>query len=183
MPGVTPGKIDHHIDSPGIRAPLRLAICVDHPLREIDLPIVEHMISAKLFESLEFRRTAGAGDDLSPKHFTEDHAARAYPAAGSEDQDPISLLHGLVSDEHAMGRAVGDRERRCLLERHGVRHTQELLGGNTAILRHAAVEHFAHQPLLRMDGVDEDAVAWFPAAYAWSRLDNFPSHIKPDDHR
>src|SRR5206468_918863 len=125
----------------------------------------------------------GAGDDLSPEHFAEDDAARAHPATGPEDHDFVSPLNGLVGDQHAMGRAVGNWEGCSRLERHRLRHTQQLLGSNTTILCHTAVEHFAHQPFLRMDGVDEDAVPWLPPGHAWPRLDDFPSHIKPDNHR
>ena len=82
-----------------------------------------------------------------------------------------------------MGRAVGHWERRGLLEGHRSRHTQQLLGSNAAILRHATVEHFTHEPLLWIDGVDEHAITWSPTAHAWSKLDNFSSHIESDNHR
>src|SRR6185436_15804767 len=113
----------------------------------------------------------GAGDDLSPEHLAEDDTARAHPAAGPEDHHLVPLLDGLVGDQHAMGRAIGNWEGCSRLERHRVRHTQQLLGSNAAILRHTTVEHFAHQPLLWMDGVDENAIPWLPPLHAWSRLD------------
>ena len=99
MPGVTPGKIDHHIDTPCVRAPLWLAIGVDHPLREIDLLVVEHVISAKRLQPLELCRTTGAGNDFSPEHFAEDDAARAHPAAGPEDQtlSPCLMVLWVIS--------------------------------------------------------------------------------------
>src|SRR5215510_1720301 len=175
VPGVTPSKIDHHIDTPCVRAPLWLAISVDHPLREIDFLVVEHVISAKLLEPLELCRTTGAGDDLSPEHFAEDDAARAHPATGPEDHDPVPLLNGLVGDQHAMGCAIGHWEGGSHLEGHRFRHTQQLIGSNAAILRHTAIEHFSHEALVRMDGVNQDTVPWLPLGHAWPRLDHFPS--------
>src|SRR4029453_12127236 len=166
MPGVAPGKVDDHIDTPLVRAPLRLAIGIDYPLREIDFLVVEHMISAKLLEPLELGRTTGAGDDLSPEHFAEDDAARTHPATGPEDHDPVPLLNGLVGDQHAMGRAIGHWEGCGLLKGHCLRHTQQLLSSNAAILRHTAIEHFAHQPFLRMDRVDENTVPCLPPGHA-----------------
>src|SRR5262249_47713181 len=50
VPGVTAGEVDHHVDAALVAAPLRLAVCLHRPFREIDLFDVYHLIGAELLE-------------------------------------------------------------------------------------------------------------------------------------
>ena len=63
------------------------------------------------------------------------------------------------------------------------RHGNQLIGRHEAGLRHAAVEHFAHQSLLLVERIDEHAVPELPVRYAASHLGNFARHVEPDHHR
>src|SRR5262249_40665406 len=138
---------------------------------------------AKLWDLLRLGHTRGAGDPPTPDFFEGDAAPPPPPATGPEDHNLITWLNSLVGDQHAMRCAIGNWEGCSLLERHRLRHRQQLLSGNAAILRHSTIEHFAHQPFLRINRIDEDTVPCLPAGHAGPRLDHFSSHIKPEDHR
>ena len=89
----------------------------------------------------------------------------------------------VVGDQHAVRGAVGDRQRGGVLEAHGGRHGDELVGGDQAIFRHAAVEHFAHQAFLLVDRIDQHAVAGLPAGHAGADLGDLARHVEADDDR
>jgi hypothetical protein len=95
----------------------------------------------------------------------------------------LAGFDGAMRDQHAVRGAVGDRQRRGVFEAHAVRHRHQLLGGDAAIFRHAAVEHFAHQAFLFVDRVDQHAVAGLPALDAGAHFGDLARHVEPDDHR
>ena len=125
-----------------------------------------------------------AGDHFGAEHLGEDDAAGADAAGRAEDEHLVALLDRLVRDDHAVRGAVGDRQRRRLLEASrlsGMR--DELVGRDEAVFRHAAVEHLAHQALLLVERIDEHAVAGLPAGHARADLGDLARHVEADDDR
>ena len=141
------------------------------------------MVGAERFEPGELFVARGAGDDLGAEHLRQQHAAGADAARGAQHQHFVAGFHGAVRDQHAVRGAVGDRQRRGIFEADAGRHRHQLVGGDAAIFRHAAVEHLAHQAFLLVDRVDQHAVAGFPASHAGADLGDLARHVEPDDHR
>src|SRR5262249_14676506 len=104
-------------------------------------------------------------------------------AGGAEHDHALTLLDGLVGDQHAVRGAVGNRQRSGLLETHARGHGDELIGGNEAVFRHAAIEHLAHQALLLVDRIDQHAVAGLRGGTATPAPGHSARHIEADDHR
>ena len=113
----------------------------------------------------------------------QNDAAGTNAATGAENEHAIARLDGAVGDEHAVRGSVGDRQRGRRLETHAGRHGDELVGGDAAIFRHAAVEHLAHEAFRLVERVDEHAVAHVPAADAISDLGDLARHVETDHDR
>jgi hypothetical protein len=88
-----------------------------------------------------------------------------------------------MGDQHAMGRAIGHRKRCRVLEGDVRRHGDQLVGSHQTILRHTAVEHFAHQSLFLVERIDQHAIAGLPRRRAAADLGDFTSDVEPDHHR
>ena len=113
----------------------------------------------------------------------EDDAAGTDPAARPKDKHAVARLHRPMGDQHAMGGAIGDRQRSRVLEANARGHDDQLVGGDAAVLGHAAVEHLAHEPLPLVERIDQHAIADFPTAHAGPELRDFPRHVEADHHR
>src|SRR5262249_60033078 len=99
VPGVTAGEVDHHVDAALVAAPLRLAVCLDRPFREIDLFDVDHLIGAELLELSHLFRARRARDHLGAEVLGEDDTAGADAAAGAENEHALARLDGGVGDQ------------------------------------------------------------------------------------
>src|SRR5437867_3409376 len=183
MPGVPAGEVDHHVDAAFVAPPLRLAVFLDRPFRPVGLGVVDHLVGAHLLQAEELLIARRAGDDMRAEEPGEDHAACPDAAGGAEHDHALALLDGLVRDQHAVRGAVGDRQRRRLLEAHARRHRDELIGSDQAVFRHAAVEHLAHQAFLLVDRIAQHAVASLPTGNAGPDLGDLARHVEADDHR
>ena len=141
------------------------------------------MIRAEVFQALDFVGAGRARDDFRAELFGEQHAAGAYAAACAQHQYLVAFFDGVVGDNHAVCRAVGHRQRRGLLERHVVRHGDQLIGGDQAFFGEAAVHHFAHQALFLVQRIDQHAVTFFPASDSRADFKNFTGDIEANNHR
>ena len=113
----------------------------------------------------------------------ENDAAGADAAAGAENEHAIARLDGAVGDQHAVRGAVRDWQRGRRLETHAGRHGDELVGGDEAILRHPAVEHFPHQAFRLVERIDKDALAGGPASHARPDLGDLTRHVEAEHDR
>src|SRR5262249_29683234 len=96
LPGVAAGKVDHHVDATLVAAPLRLAVFLDRPFREIDLPNVDHLVGAELLELAHLVRARGARDDMGAEMLGENDAAGTDAAARAENEHAIARFDGAV---------------------------------------------------------------------------------------
>src|SRR5262249_29151678 len=79
-PGVAAGEIDHHLDAALISAPLRLAVLLHRPFREVELGVIDNFVGADLFQLRHLLVAARAGDHFRAQKLTQDDAARADAA-------------------------------------------------------------------------------------------------------
>src|SRR5262245_17516034 len=182
-PGVAAGEVDDHVHAALVGAPLRFAVFLDRPFREVGVLVVDDVVRAQLFQARDLVGAARARDDLGSQHFRQQHAPGADPAARAQHEHLVAALDGLVRDQHAVGRTVGDRQRGGVLERDGVRHADQLVLRDQAFFSEPAVHHLAHQSLLAVQRIHQHPVAALPAVHAAAGLENLARHVQPDDHR
>ena len=89
-----------------------------------------------------------------------------------------------LGQHHAVGRAVGHRQRGGLLEADAVGDADELRRAHAAALREPAVHGLAHQAAADpIDRVDEDAVADRPAGDVGAERVDLARDVEAHDHR
>src|SRR6185369_16080519 len=76
-PGVAASEVDDAVDAALVAAPLRLAVFLDHPPREIGVLVVHYLIGAELAQPRQLVVARGAGDDLAADPLREHHARHA----------------------------------------------------------------------------------------------------------
>ena len=81
-----------------------------------------------------------------------------------------------------MRRAVSDRQCRCIFVSYSVRHSDQLVLGNQALLGESAVHHFSHQAPLPVQRINEHAVADLPTIDARTLFQNVTRHVESNDH-
>src|SRR5262249_61674724 len=86
---------------------------------------------------------AGAGDDFRAEELRELHAGDAHTAARAQNEDLLTAGEASLGDEHAVSRAVRERETRRVFHRHLLGHRNNLRGGDRDILRTATLRGLA----------------------------------------
>src|SRR5260370_13732056 len=120
---------------------MRLAVTFVHRLHKVVLGVKPYLVGTRLGQATPLLLAAGAGDDVGAGKLGKLPAAHADTAAGAEDQHLLAGLDLADGVHHADGGAIGDRQRRRLLETNRVGNPPQLtrLGaadfGGTAVLR------------------------------------------------
>src|SRR6476620_12241868 len=86
-PGFSAREVDDDVDAAIVAAPLRLAVFLDRPFREIDFLVVDGLVGAECLELCHFPGAARAGDDFGAEQLAQNDAAGADPAARTQDQN------------------------------------------------------------------------------------------------
>ena len=184
-PSVAAGEIDGHVH-PASARDSRLAVDalygLDHPF----LRVVDDVIGTERRERAQLGLRAGAGQNFRSEELRDLHARDADAAAGAQDQDLLAADQLALGHQHAVRRAVGERQAGGILERYFLRHGDELGGGHRDELGPAAVGRFPdHSGALAIPEhrVDQHPVTGLPGVRVGTDRHDFPGDVGPHDDR
>ena len=184
-PGVAAGEIDGHVDPASARDP-RLAVDALDGIHHPFPGVVSNVIGTERRERAQLGGRAGAGQNFRSEELRDLHARDADAAAGAEDQDLLAADQPAPGYEHAVRRAVGERQAGGILERYLLRHGDELGGGHRDELGPAAVGRFPdHSGALAIPEhrVDQHPVTGLPGVRVGTDRHDFPGDVGPHDDR
>ena len=144
------------------------------------------MSRAQLLQTSQLRFAARERENFGTDHRRELHAGHADTAAGAEHHHPLARLELPASHQHAIRRAVGERQRRRLVEadrggnldQHRLAHGDEF--GAAAV--HRLAQH-AHSVTIAHDGIDEHPLAEPASRHTRPQRLHRPGNVGTDDHR
>ena len=142
------------------------------------------MIGAECMQPIQLRRGAGAGHDLRAGLLGKLHAAHADAAAGTQDHHLVAGAHIALRHQHAMRRAIRDRQRRGIDEADVVGNPHQLMRARAAQLGETAMHGLAHQPAFHaVDRIDQHAIADRPALDTGTDRGDLAGDVEAHDQR
>ncbi len=121
--------------------------------------IVDDVVGAEFLQLAALLLGGGAGETLAARHLRELQAGDADATAGAEDQNLLAGLDLASREQHAVRGAIGDRQRRRLVEADIVRDFDKLALINGGELAQPAIAVLAEHAARREAREQHDALA------------------------